>query len=485
MKQLAYRVGAFPARMFDIQVDANEGGVATTLGRKTDEWPSFVREVWARMYGYDVESLDVVPPHGEWAKRLHDTADEMPEWQRVERYASGDPVFASIGTQMVCEALARTIQAEPPEDVSGAAEILNEAAKGEIKLDPDAKEELELKIWQNVNAAIEIDRELDAKESDIRVALRAACTEAANEMAELEHLVSGFGFGQGRGQMDQKDRSEMLKRLRTDPKLRHLAKLVGRFRMIVGARRARVKAKGNEETVGVTFGHSLPQALPQDLALYLDKRTRNLAYAKAIDGRLLQHERIGMVDMKTSGDGDIVVVIDESASTSWGMTPQSRLPEAGEYSRIDFERAILISLMRIAHEEGRTIAVIHFGSYVRDARIYPKGRMTTAQVLAEVGIFAGGGTNVVDALDAARVLIESNRVVENADVVLLTDADSFPATVDVPAKNIVRSGARLWSFVIASPSANYDVLKAASTELYRVDAETEMDGAMLRMAEVL
>ena len=131
-------------------------------------------------------------------------------------------------------------------------------------------------------------------------------------------------------------------------------------------------------------------------------QTEILFFKRYYEKRLQQYRRR---EPSVKGDGDMIVLIDESNSTR-GIAP--------------WIKAFALALMDIALHSGKKFALIHFAnSYNVKADIFEKGKYTTDDILSAATHFFGGGTDFEAPLNKAMELIGDG--FENADAVIITD----------------------------------------------------------------
>ncbi len=91
-------------------------------GKKLPTFPSFAREVFARLYS-PPKLCAKTRPEDEWAKTLHDALDELPTFKKLAAYCARNKEFASAATANLLE------RGEPDHARSLAARALAVARK--------------------------------------------------------------------------------------------------------------------------------------------------------------------------------------------------------------------------------------------------------------------------------------------------------------------------------------------------------------------
>ena len=91
-----------------------------------------------------------------------------------------------------------------------------------------------------------------AKEMAALRAVGKAVAEARKEVDELKDACAALGLGPGQpGANDPRAIAELFKRVRTDPALRRICELAGRFRRVAQSKQRMKTAHGLDDVVGV------------------------------------------------------------------------------------------------------------------------------------------------------------------------------------------------------------------------------------------
>lgn len=215
------------------------------------------------------------------------------------------------------------------------------------------------------------------------------------------------------------DRAALGERMKQSPSLRRFAELVGRWRVIARARKAKRTPRVSEEIQDVTLGDDWPLLIPQELAALAHPLLRFDFYRRLIDRQLYQYDpqaRDGR------GKGPVLVCLDTSGSM------------AG--ARDIAAKAAALAILEIARKERRPFAAILFSSKAEwisfvfhDSQVTvrePSGAQKNISLLEGIfqtaTFFFGGGTDYQSPLTEAARLIESGRGDwRNADIVFITD----------------------------------------------------------------
>ena len=196
---------------------------------------------------------------------------------------------------------------------------------------------------------------------------------------------------------------DLTNRIRQSETLKSITPLLGRFKEMVARARKNSYAYGRGEKYTLELGNSLSRVITSEFAA--------LAVPAAIPLFLRKYNAKGLQQYKRresifKGSGDIIMCLDESASTReeapWG-------------------KAVAFALLDAAMIGNRKFALIHFsgsGNFKTD--VFLPGQYSTADVFASAETFLNGGTDFDTPLREALRLME-NEGFENADIVFVTD----------------------------------------------------------------
>ena len=146
-------------------------------------------------------------------------------------------------------------------------------------------------------------------------ALRAvgkAVTEARKEVDELKDAATALGLGPGSpGSNDPRAIAELFKRVRSDPTLRRICELAGRFRRVAQSKQRMKSAHGLDDVVGVELGGDVGRLLPSELMKLAVPELELDTLRRIVEREALCREYHAVEPV---GKGPIIVVTDESGS---------------------------------------------------------------------------------------------------------------------------------------------------------------------------
>lgn len=262
--------------------------------------------------------------------------------------------------------------------------------------------------------------------------------------------MDAWGIGPGELQkMDFDQRRRLAERLRSG-RIRDLAPLIGRFRRMAAAERARKVEGAPGELTGVTLSADLGRLIPSEMAALGVPAARAVFAARLAENRLLTYLTTGTDRL---GQGAIIAVVDSSASMD--------TVHAGGISREAWSKAIVLSLLDQARAGRRDMVVIYFGSKTELKTFrFPAGSAPAIGEVVEMAeFFFAGGTDFETPLGAAADLLEEEFLAAAAgggDIAFITDgicavSEEFMAAWQARK---ARAGFRAWGISLGqAPSS--------------------------------
>lgn len=298
-------------------------------------------------------------------ERRHDRAEEM--LRRMIQEAQADP-------------------AKTPEAIHAAAETAStaeqiQAVSGMIR-DQLCKQQQE--IADTVNLALQQGMDAALLMRSVQQCWGAGGAENSAHKAAHDH--------------------ELLERVKSNTMLLEITRQLGRMKEMLSELRRNDYAHGRGEKYSITRGRDLKNLLSGELALLASPATTPLFLRKYNAKGLLQYAKRERVH---KGHGDIIVCLDESASTK------------GENA--EWGKALALAVQDICAHEGRKFALIHFSGKdaLRTDRFLP-GQYTSDDLLSAAEHFFDGGTDFETPIREALRLI-NEEAFENADILFITD----------------------------------------------------------------
>jgi uncharacterized protein with von Willebrand factor type A (vWA) domain len=418
MNGIKYNVSDYEANLWKYRklVDDNAADAERNGTRKVDGFGGFAADVFHRMFADQVRERGELPAGADVFVELHGQLDRLPEVEDLAARCTGDEIMAGIGTAAVIDSLVAAVpEGAGTEAIAEDAEARDmlEALLDSPDLDEQAREdiaeqveELTRRIAERAEAAAEAAEQLDG--SEVRGALRKAAKAAAEACDEHEALVDGFMAGTGRNASKamRADTARKLAGLTANREaIKRVAEIAGRLRRVAMAEQDKKARKGTDEVVGVETGRDLERVIAAEWAASDDPELADLFLARYTEGSLVQ---LDIEAKNPEGRGPIVVCVDCSAS----------MRGANEA----WAGACVLAFLEIATRQQRALSVVYFDSGVRRVETFEPGERDLDKVLGAVLLdAAGGGTSWEAPLTKAAEIVQRDRTMKNADVILLTD----------------------------------------------------------------
>lgn len=371
------------------------------------------REMFSRLHGNPARVGDPAP---EWATKLHDIAETLPEFAALRAAVTGDADLSALATAEVIKAVAPQLGAlsdnEPPKRPG-----------------------------------------LPTATDKARAALRSVFVRAAEQAIEhkeaLNAALHGYSDAKSGETIDNEDpagRMKLAQRLSKDDRLRKVLALAGRLRKIAQGNRRVKGPHQREEVVGIERGNDVGRALPSQLALLAHPIARKLVQRSIVERTLPQYKLSGK---ENQGRGDIVALLDCSGSMSGAPW--------------DYAVAVAIALIGAAHADDRNVTIARFdtricGSVARlkgGAVAVGSGSAVPVKTTASIGSAVlqvagwranGGGTEFTPALTWALDRIADQ---PRADLIFVTDGQAEDPSTLMPRIQAAKSrGMRIFGLTV-------------------------------------
>lgn len=359
-----------------------------------------------------------------------------PECTGLRRDTAGDPFASAMAVVAMGPALRSMLQraeqaqqaadqaAQARTGAAAAAQAVSDAlecaagqagADGDVPDDaagavPAAAAAAEAAQQAAEAAALTASQTLTAAAPALRAAVRAAVRHAAAQTRAQAALMAAWGIGPGElERLPFAERARLAAQL-AGGRLGRFADLIGRFRAMATAQRARKTEHGAGELVGITLGDDLARLIPSETAALGVPALRAAFAARYAEHRLFVYEARGEAE---TGQGAIICCVDCSGSMSG--------------AREAWAKACALALLDQARASRRDFAGILFGSKEELAVFrFPAGQGPVADVIEFAESFFGGGTDFAAPLEAASDLLAAEYNTDGrqrGDIVFITDGE--------------------------------------------------------------
>jgi uncharacterized protein with von Willebrand factor type A (vWA) domain len=248
---------------------------------------------------------------------------------------------------------------------------------------------------------------LDAEMATLR-AVGKALAAAREEVGELHDAAAAFGMGAGGpGANDPKSVAALFKRVRSDPALRRICELAGRFRRVAQSRQRRKTLHGLDDVVGVEPGGDLARLLPHELAKLAIPELELDTLRRLVERQTLCREHRSTEPV---GKGPIIVCVDESGSMN------------GEKAHT--AKALALALAWLARQQNRWAALVAYsGDSGERVLALPPGQWNETALADWLTAFLGYGSDLdVPVRELPRMYADLHAPVGVTDVLMITDA---------------------------------------------------------------
>lgn len=290
-----------------------------------------------------------------------------------------------------------------------------------------------------------------------------ALSEASKEVEEAREAAAAMGMGPGSpGSNDRRAIAALYKRVRSDPTLRRICELAGRYRRVAQSRQRRKATHGLDDVVGVVMEADLGRLLPQELAKLAIPEFEDDTLRRLVERQTMCREYHATEPV---AKGPILVSVDESGSMS------------GE--KVHTAKALALALAWIARQQKRWCGLVAYsGDSGERLLALPPGRWNEVAVMDWLAQFIGCGSSLdVPVRELPGYYQKLRAPVGKTDVIFITDAICrIPARLQEEFcawKNQVQ--ARLISLIIQSTPGD---LRAISDEVHEVPSLAVTEAAV-------
>ena len=284
-------------------------------------------------------------------------------------------------------------------------------------------------------------------------AVGRAVAEAGKEVGELRETAAALGMGPGEpGGNDPRAVAALFKRVRSDPTLRRICELAGRFRRVAQSKQRQKVTHGLDDVVGVEPGGDVGRLLPAELARLMIPELELDALRRIVERQAMCREHHAVEPV---GKGPVIIALDESGSMS------------GE--KIHTAKALALALAWVARHQRRWCALVAYsGDSGERLLALPPCRWDEPKLMDWLAAFIGRGSEIdVPVREMPRMYAELKAPPGVTDLIFVTDAKCrLPLEVKKCFLEWRRAAlARLVTLVIDNPPGD---LAHVSDEVHQV-----------------
>jgi len=396
-----------------------QSAVVTGLKEGGPTFPPLVQDLYNVLYkpaatpNLDLEKQYMVN------KTVIEEMQGLPEYEQLHAMTRLDVMGSAIGAASLADS-AREILTRLKDEIEEAQQELADA-KAEADQNPDDPQAQQAVA----NAQSRVKQTRDQVRQQAKTALQQAVSEVEDAQDAAETL-----WGEGQCEATEADLGEKLRlaeEVAADSKFRAIAERFGRIK-VISKRCQRLRSRHDAaEIASIELGRDIERMLPTELARLRNPLTALDWKRRFVEGTLMQYR---LEENRPKGRGPIVACVDESGSM-------------GGYPN-EWAKAVLLALRGIAHAQGRSFAVVHFGDHCSSSpdgisdeapgiavRRFPGGKMTAEDTLAMARHFFSGGTDFDVPLTKAMEILDESEF-EKGDLIFITDGecDVLPHVMD-------------------------------------------------------
>ncbi|GAE93035.1 hypothetical protein JCM21714_2065 [Gracilibacillus boraciitolerans JCM 21714] len=257
---------------------------------------------------------------------------------------------------------------------------------------------------EQFNKALSDSLKQDKNSDQLSQILTEATKEAKQTKVNMENFLGGMEAGKGQAEMKKipplRDQFTLAAHLKTNHKMKRIAEWTGRFKRIAQSKQKQ-KSKESISKSGVTTGNEIDRILPSEMLYLAIPQAKADFLRRLAEGQTLQYNSEGK---STLGKGSIILCLDQS----------------GSMRKLDDQsKGFALALMSIAKKQKRDFALINFSDKAYNKE-YPKGKISTSQMVELCNNFLDGGTNFTQPLMLSEKIINKSRF-KDADIIFITD----------------------------------------------------------------
>lgn len=412
--RVAYRSAAMDERRHGQELR----GQAMRHAERLEEWPAFVRELFARLY--DDDGCKPLPDEerSAWGAQALGALEAQEAWSTLREAAQVSRVLAADAASQLAAAVSDAMGLDrlktdeetrrDPREVMAEAESVARLLAG-LGVGQEEVDAMGSAAAEQAARATGVRRQLDAAVERGRPSMRAALgrvAKQAKERAETLEALNGLGFSRkGPGSVEAAA-PELLDSVRLDPRMAAIIRWAGRFREAAAGELAR--ANGRCDVIGVRPTGDVARLTPRPRADLASGGVRALSTMRD----LLEQAAQGWEqrDRAPKTRGDVGLLVDRSGSMSGEREVRAR----------GLAIAALVAMLAA----GRRVACCSFAGH-GDARIEavtPGDAAALGRGVRVLALCASGGTDVDFALGAtAKAMAAFPGGMRDPDVLVVTD----------------------------------------------------------------
>lgn len=261
---------------------------------------------------------------------------------------------------------------------------------------------------------------------------KKAAESAAEDVQDAQDLAESFGLGDGGGaDVADTELAELFKKAKKDERLRRIAELAGRYRMLAASKVTVEEVHGNDDVVGVEFGSDIGRLTGSELGNLMTPELELDTLRRVVDGEA--HCR-SYRSLAESSRGPIMVLVDESGSMQGEPIAEAK--------------ALALALTWLAKTQRRWVCLVGWSSQSQvRSLVLPPDHKKQGQVVEWCQTMWNGGTYPPVAR-IGELFEEAGAPEGKTDLIWITDGCCNIYENDIAEFNEFRSTNKVRSFVL-------------------------------------
>lgn len=302
-----------------------------------------------------------------------------------------------------------------------------------------------------------------AKEVATMGAVGQAIQQASQDVDEAQESSAAFGMGPGSpGSNDPKAIAALYKRVRSDPTLRRIVDLAGRFRRLAQSKQRAKAIHGYDDMVGVVQDGDVGRILPHELAMLTQQEFELDVLRRIAERQVMCREYKGTEPV---AKGPIIPCIDQSSSMR-------------SHGKLETSMALALTMAYIARLQKRWCCLVAWADRgsIRTLPL-PPGRWDENALMDWLCHFFNGGTEP-PLREMPSIYAQTKAPVGTTDILMITDG---VCSVDESEQRLftdwkVQAKARMTTLVIGCNSGGD--IEVVSDEVFHLDSLTVESAAV-------
>lgn len=264
-------------------------------------------------------------------------------------------------------------------------------------------------MLNSINEKIETN--FTSNKKNISQIVNSSIKKAIEEVEFNSMLSESFGLSSSDSTKSIKENTQILKELKQNKKILEIAKMMGRLKLTLKGKSKSEFAKGRGAIIGLEYGNDLSRIIPSEYALLANENTKILFFKKFVDKQLLQYKQ---KENKPKNKGDVIILADESGSTTSGDTPA--------YS---YTKGLALTLANILCKENRNLIYLPFDDCIGQEFLI-NSKTKNVNLMSNLATnLLGGGTDFNLVLNHAIERYLNNTNFKKMDILFITDGHSY------------------------------------------------------------